>query len=238
MAMSSGDTATLRARAVEALSLHRQLGDTWGVAYAQMMLGNAAALDKDNEAGLCLFEEAARGFREVGDQHYTVGALNAIAHFHGELGDLERERELHEEVLQLARAYANERMVARALYSLSWHSVIEGRPQDSKAIVEEAMATYRRLGEITEIGMGLRRFAWALAAERRAQSATQLYARAEALREEIGESREAWVVDMDKKTLALIHAELDDTAFAEAWERGRTLTIDEAVALALESEAS
>jgi len=37
----------------------------------------------------------------------------------------------------------------------------------------------------------------------------------------------------NEATLARIHGMLDDAAFAEAWEQGRALTIDEAVALAL-----
>jgi hypothetical protein len=40
---------------------------------------------------------------------------------------------------------------------------------------------------------------------------------------------------MNEQTLDAIRARLDQAAFAEAWEQGRTLTIDEAFALALES---
>ena len=36
-----------------------------------------------------------------------------------------------------------------------------------------------------------------------------------------------------RKTLAAIHDQLDDAAFAEAWEEGKTMTADEAVALAV-----
>jgi hypothetical protein len=54
------------------------------------------------------------------------------------------------------------------------------------------------------------------------------------MRERIGVS-EAWTARMNEKTLSTIRARLDESAFAEAWEQGRALTIDEAVALALES---
>jgi len=40
---------------------------------------------------------------------------------------------------------------------------------------------------------------------------------------------------MNDETLTAIRAQLDEAAIAEAWEQGRTLTLDEAVALALES---
>ena len=40
---------------------------------------------------------------------------------------------------------------------------------------------------------------------------------------------------VNEKTLSSVHAQVDEAAFAEAWEQGRTLTADEAVALALDS---
>jgi len=231
MAMNTGETATMRARAEEALSLHHELGDEWGVAYARMMLGNVAAVELDFESALVLYEEAAHSFGEVGDQHYSVGMLNAMAHCHGELGDRERERTIHEDALRLARLYKNDRVTARSLYSLSWFALNDGRPEDSKVLVEEALATYRRLGEVGEVSMGVRRLSWAVAADGRAHSAAQLLAAAESLREEIGAWLDAWVLEMDKKTLTAIRDELDEAAFAKAWEQGASLTVDEAISL-------
>jgi predicted ATPase/class 3 adenylate cyclase len=235
MATNVGDTVTTRLRAEEALGLHRALGDAWGVAYSVLMLSNAATDEGDFERARTLTADALARFRDVGDKHYIVVTLNGLAHIHGELGDLERERALHEEALGLARADSNERMVARTLYSLAWHAVIEGRTQDSIAMVKEALDTYLRLGEVAEVSMGLRRFAWALAVEDRAVPAAQLLSQAEALREEIGASLEAWAAEMDEKTLARIHEQLDDASAARAWEQGRKLTVDEAVVLALRS---
>jgi hypothetical protein len=39
---------------------------------------------------------------------------------------------------------------------------------------------------------------------------------------------------MNEQTLSAIRARLDESAFAEAWEQGRVLTVDDAVALALD----
>ena len=39
---------------------------------------------------------------------------------------------------------------------------------------------------------------------------------------------------INEKTLAVIRPQLDEAAFAEAWEQGQSLTTDEAVALALD----
>jgi hypothetical protein len=68
----------------------------------------------------------------------------------------------------------------------------------------------------------------------KADTAARLLSCFEAQREQIGVS-EAWVARMNEQTLSAIRARLDEGAFVEAWEQGRALTIDEAVALALES---
>jgi hypothetical protein len=43
-----------------------------------------------------------------------------------------------------------------------------------------------------------------------------------------------WLKRANDEALTLIRLEIDETAFAGAWEHGRTLTADDAVALALE----
>jgi len=41
------------------------------------------------------------------------------------------------------------------------------------------------------------------------------------------------LANLNEETLALIHAQLDDPSFSEAWARGLAMTMGEAVALAL-----
>ena len=82
--------------------------------------------------------------------------------------------------------------------------------------------------------MNLCRFARALAFAGGAATAARLLSCFEALREEIGGS-EVWVTRDNEEALATIRTQLGEADFAEAWEQGRTLTLDEAAALALDS---
>ena len=232
MASALGDTATIRARAEEALSLARSLGDGWGIAYATNLLANAAGGEKDYVRALPLYEEARAAFRAIGDTHHELVASIGLAHAYGELGDLARERAEHEETLKRARASGNDRMTARALYSLSWHALMDHQPRQSIAMVMEALPTYRQLREVAEVAMGLRRLAWAHAAEGHAAIAVQLFSKAEVLREDTGAATEDWVARTDEQTVGVARRELDAEALAAAWDRGRKLSLDEAVALA------
>ena len=51
--------------------------------------------------------------------------------------------------------------------------------------------------------------------------------------EEMGVSVPLYVTNRKEKMLAAIRSELDEAAFRTAWEEGRALSADEAVALAL-----
>jgi hypothetical protein len=81
---------------------------------------------------------------------------------------------------------------------------------------------------------GLCRVAVTLSLAGEATTAVRLLSAAEALREEIG-YRGSWLTAMNEETLTTVRSQLDEGAFAEAWEQGKSLTVDEAVALAFDS---
>ena len=81
----------------------------------------------------------------------------------------------------------------------------------------------RDLGHRLDIMIDVGRFAHALAVAGRAGTAAQLLSRAEALCEELGVS-EPRAARRNDETLTTIHTQLDDAAFAEAWEEGGALT--------------
>jgi hypothetical protein len=100
-------------------------------------------------------------------------------------------------------------------------------------LVRENVSVARDLGSLQVIAQSLCRAADVLVRFRRkADASARLLSCFEGLRERIGVS-EAWVGRMNEETLAEIRRQLDEPAFAEAWDEGRKLTADEAVELAL-----
>ena len=65
--------------------------------------------------------------------------------------------------------------------------------------------------------------------------AVKLIASSEALRIGVGSSSLPLTANRNDETLAVVRAQLEEAAFAEAWTQGQGLTVDEAVALALKS---
>jgi predicted ATPase/class 3 adenylate cyclase len=235
IAVFAGDVATGKLRAEEALALHRALGDNWQIAYALWSLGYAIAEEGDMARARPLFEESVRLFRGLGDEHHTMAVTRSLAWSYETLGELAQARALHEDNLRLARVLRDERYVAITLGALAMVAVRDRRIEDAFSLLRENLPICRDLGDPFQTAVNLCRVACALTAAGRAETAAALLlSRSEVLFEEIG-AQVPWVSRMNEETLNAIRAQLDDDAFARAWEKGRVVTIDDAVGLAVES---
>ncbi|MEJ7568640.1 MAG: tetratricopeptide repeat protein [Gaiellaceae bacterium] len=234
LAAVSGDPATMRLRAEEALALHRRLGDPRGAAESLQQLGYALGEEGNWARAQQLLEESVRLFRDLGDENYVLWTTRTLAWTYAESGDLDRARALNEDNLRRARALGSKSLEAALLGSMAWLAVSEGRVQDALPLLKESLRIKRDLGNPFEIATGLCSVASAITAAGRVETAVRLISCFEALREEIG-GGEAWVARMNEETLATIRTQLDEAAFTDAWKQGQALTADEAVALALQS---
>ena len=234
MALTSGDVTAGRRRAEEALELYRTLGDDWGIAFSLLMFAYGVGQKGDWETAQRLYDESAQRFREYGDQHYAQRATRSLGWAYYEGGDLEHARELLEDNLNRARATHDVYIEGISLSQLTEIAVDERRLEDAVAMLKESYRILVDLNDLLMIAGVVGRFASILASAGRAETAVQVLSSSTVLMEEIGASPPS-LTKINAKTLATIHAQLDQAAFAEAWEQGRALTADEAVALALDS---
>jgi predicted ATPase len=234
LAAVSGDPATMALRAEEALALHRRLGNPRGTAQSLQELGYAVSEEGDWERAQELLQESVRLFRDLGDERYALWTTRTLAWTYAESGDLDRARALYEDDLRRTRVLGSKSLEAALLGSLAWLAVGEGRVQDALPLLKQSLSIRRALGDRIEIAMGLCSAARAIAFFGKVGTAARLISCFEALREEIG-GGEVWVARMNEETLTTIRTQLDDEAFGEAWEQGRMLTADDAVALALDA---
>ena len=233
MALNIRDLPKARLRAEEARALHRALGDAWGAAYATVMIGNALAEGGDLTSARPVLDESVRLFRELGDELYVLIASVNLAWVTGELGDLTAERAIHEDNLARARGLGNRRIEAGSLAQLAIFARDEGRLKDAAAMLRDAIRIEHRLGAVLELAIDLGRLASVLAVSGRAGTAARLLSSSEALTERLGAGVPWWAGRRNEQTFATIRAQLDEFAAAEARERGRALTVDDAVSLAL-----
>jgi predicted ATPase/class 3 adenylate cyclase len=233
LAYASGDVSAAMSLGEQSLALQRRFGDPSGTALALNILVVAAIEEGDLERAQKLAEESLELFRDAGEDEMVVAATRTLGFVHYSRGDLERARALHEANLQRAREFGFKEPEAGTLGSLSIIAADQGRGEDSVLLVRENVSVARDLGSLQVIAQSLCRAADVLVRFRRkADASARLLSCFEGLRERIGVS-EAWVGRMNEETLAEIRRQLDEPAFAEAWDEGRKLTADEAVELAL-----
>jgi ATP/maltotriose-dependent transcriptional regulator MalT len=237
MALTCGDVATGRLRAEEALELHLELQDDWGTAFSLLMFAYSIGQEGDWPRAQQLFGESVQRFRDLGDEHYEMRAARAHAWAYYEGGDLERSRELYEEILPRARATHHEFVEAIALSILADIAVDEGRVADAVSLLKEGHWILRELNDLLLLAAVVGRFASVLALAGRPATAAQVLSSSTVLMEEIG-AAPPWYARIRSKTLAAIHSQIDGATFAEAWEQGLGMTAEEAVALALDSFAA
>jgi predicted ATPase/class 3 adenylate cyclase len=231
--LAGADHESYGRRAEEAVALHRELGDAGGVAYAEFQYAGGLSAIGDFAKARPLFEQSVRQLREVGDEHRELQAMRMLAWACQELGDAERFRTLHEEILSRARTLGDLEPQWWSLSSLGSVAAHEGRHRDALALLEEAYNIAREFGDPGLVDMNLIRLGEALALADKPELAARLLALADTMHEELGWAYEGWLVTVRDAAEARVRAQLDEAAFAEAWEQGRKLTADDAVALVM-----
>jgi predicted ATPase/class 3 adenylate cyclase len=235
LAGATGHDRAVRRWAEEALELNRRLGDVWGVAYSQRLLGLAAAEEGDFARARELAEEGVRLFEQVGDDRYAMATTRVLAWACFELGDREHARALHEGNLARARAMGDESTEATTLGSIAtMFAVPAGRTADAVSMLRQSLGIWRDLDDRMMTMVDICRLAEALAVARKPEAAVRVLACWETLRDELG-GAEQWVLTMGERARAAIRAQLDEATFADGWAQGKKLTPDEAIALAVAS---
>jgi tetratricopeptide (TPR) repeat protein len=237
MAVETGDYAAGRQQAEEALAIHRTHGDAWGIARSTYMLGYAAIESGDFETAKPRFEETVRLMAELGYEQYVGQATFNLGWACEELGEREYAQSLAEENLQRARSINSPNLEAASLDSLAGFAHDDGRFEEALSMKRAALRLLCELGDVQHILDSLGRIANTHARAARPRLAAELLSASLALHEEAGLTVPLYQERRNHEMLEVLHEQLDDVAFAEAWAAGAKLTLDEAVALALgESE--
>jgi predicted ATPase/class 3 adenylate cyclase len=233
MAVENGEYETGRLYAESALAIHRDLRDAWGIARSTYMLGYAAIESGDFETAKPLFEETVSLMTALGHEQYVGQATFNLEWALEELGERERAETLAEENLLRARTIGSQNLEAAALDTLAGFAHEDGRYDDALSLKRSGLRLHVELGDAQHALDSLGRIANTHAHTGLGARAAQLLSASLALHEEVGMKVPLYQRRRNEEMLEVLHQQLDNDAFTEAWERGKQLTLDEAVALAL-----
>ena len=235
MAVDTADYAAGRRYAEEALAIHRQHDDAWGIARSLFMLGYSAIESGDFQAAAPLFEETFQHMSALGHEHYAGMATFNLAWAYGELGQTERARQLAMENLRRAQAIGSPNLEAAALDTLARYEQDDGRLESALELKRQSLRLSRELGDVQHVLDSLSRIAHSHAHAGHAELAARLLSASLALHEEAALSVPLYQERERDEILDILRRQLDEAELADAWERGKELSVDDALALALDA---
>ena len=235
-ARSQGDYEAARKSYEEALAEGRAADDLRQIALSGRGLGLVAIQQGDFTAARKYIEEALAISRRLDDKHGISHSLNLLGDLARVEGDNMAARPLIEEAVTIARQLGNKEGVSVNLLNLGAVAYHAGDFGAARPYFTEGLETAQELGQKVHIAYSLDGFA-ALAAEREdAERGAQLAGAAEQLREQVGFKLEPAERRFRGVYIAKLRTKMDEAAFAKAYEQGRQLKLEEAVALCFEEE--
>ncbi len=234
VARDQGDLARARMLLEESLTIAREEARPFGVAAALNNLASVVTRQQEFDLARRLLEECLpikRALQEPTGIAITLCNLAVVAH---EQGDYAQANQLEREGLAICRNVGDKEHTLSALSCLGDTLQAQGDRTAARACYEECLHLSQETGSRTGAALSLGGMASVAQAVGLTARAASLLAASETLRHSIGYADTLSNTERHKETLAAARAALPPDAFAAAWETGRSLTLDQAITLALQ----
>lgn len=150
-------------------------------------------------------------------------------------GDYPRARQQFLALEPLFRDLGDQHRINMVRSELAHIERYEGHYPQAEAMYRETIREWQRIGHRAAVAHQLECFATLAMQARQPERAVRLFGAAEALREKVGiQMTLPEQVEYDR-TVEALRASMEGAAFASAWANGRSLSMDEAVRLAVAS---
>jgi predicted ATPase/class 3 adenylate cyclase len=225
------DVPATRRAYEEALAIARELGDRRLEALGIYNLAYVPAYEGDIPGAATMIEEARAMFEELEMPRGTADCLWILGIVARLQGDVQRSRTLAEESLRLHRRAGDLFGVTDALHTLGRTALAEGDLDTAAESFLEALANDQQVGNRTGAAIVMDNLAAKATAEGRHLRALRLGGASEAIKEMAGGHAPPPLIDLPDPREAALEA-LGEAAVAAAWEEGRAMTFEQAVAYA------
>ena len=222
----------------EALSIGKELGDRWNIATALHHLGLLENTLGNYAQARALLEQSLEIWQDMGIEG-KLGCAMTLA-FLGDVasnsGDVDWARSLYRESAAISKApdLGDKNFLGystRRLAQLAWH---EGDYENATSLCKESLRLNHEAADPRGVMCCVAGFAAIAALQGKFERAAKLMAAVESRLSSIG----LGLLYMDKmeyeRNLALLRAKLDEKTFAKFWEKGKGISFEQAIALALE----
>ncbi|HET7035884.1 MAG TPA: BTAD domain-containing putative transcriptional regulator [Thermomicrobiaceae bacterium] len=234
LAWREGDNRGAATLHQECLELYRQLGETGGMALALVNLGAQALNQKDYDHAEKLVAESLSLARQVQDDNIIVMALTNLGLIALGRGDYARSAAFYEESLPVSRRIPNKHYIAVAVQNLGEIAHHQGDDQRALALHRESLSLAVELNDMVSTAFCLEEIAAIDVTHDDPARAARFLGAAAAIREATNSPPPAnYRAQLYDPAVDAARGRLGEVAFAAAWDAGRRLTQEAAVAEAL-----
>ncbi len=234
IAARRGDYEKARSHHEESLDIRRKLGERAGVLDTLISLGDVLADVGDRDSAQSLFDESLTIGGELGYQKGIADALHSLGRLALARGALEKARAQLEVGLETRRDLGESQGIAQSLVNLAAVRVETEEFSEAAEMLGEAFAILEYLGDKRLIAEGLEGIGFMSAARERWASAARMLGTAEGIRISIGSPIPPASCAHYDRWISALKAGIEESSFKATWAEGRALSIEQAIAAALE----
>jgi predicted ATPase/DNA-binding XRE family transcriptional regulator len=234
VAMHRGEMAMAERALAEAVAVGRAIGDMLILALA--LGGHSVVLlaQGDVATAHAECEESVRLARAAGAPWATAQCLRGLARIAAYTDHWSEARACCREALVLFRELGDQYMVNVAHSELAHMERRAGNLDAAQRLYQQSIAVLQELGQRSAIAYQLECFAFIARAQDQLAHAARLFGAAEALREALGTPLTGLERSEYDREVAGLRGQMDAEAYASSWAAGRALSLEQAIAEALQ----
>jgi predicted ATPase/class 3 adenylate cyclase len=234
LAFNNNDLERSIAYAKESLALARELGDLAGIVSHLCWLSRLVFWTGDLTSPSLWLEEALSIARQVGDQGgeiYVNSTYGELSHWQG---NYPQAIAYFENAIQLSKKLGEHYQGLWVQLKLAYTVLRQGDIQQAREMFEDGIRGMQKADLVIGLVFAIEGLASLHVSQEQLKRAARLFAWADMMREKIGDHRPPVEQNSIERDLSVIRAQLDQAEFASLSAEGSNMTVQQAVADALE----
>ena len=221
----------------ESLCLYRELGHLYGITGSLSSLARLTIVKGDFSSPAPWLEEAFSLSRQMGDQVNEAEILKAFGNLAYWQDNYGRAKAYYEEAMLLCEKIGDQNQYLWAQVYTACTILRQGDNQQARKMFEDCIRGSKKVGNLITLAYAMEGLASLNVNQRQPKRAAQLIAWADAVREKLNNHRAPVEQVAVEKDLAVIHSKMDDAEFARLSAEGHAMTVEQAIALAMEENS-
>jgi len=171
---------------------------------------------------------------DTGDRGRASAALGGLAEVDLREGRYESASKLIEESLVIRREIGNKWALGVALGIWAWIAVLQHDWDSAFSRLKESAEVREEIGDKGGLVWCLEKLGHVALGKEDVEKAVKIFSAAESIRAAMDSAMEPFDQSEYERNIALLHENLGEEEFKKAWDQGRAMTMEQAIAYALE----